>query len=58
MKIKNALMTTMWFFMSLLPVLWMPVAYVFYWTGVMMVQAINKSMDYCIAKLEKHEDAE
>lgn len=58
MKIKNALMTTMWFFISLLPVLFMPVAYVFYWTGVMMVQAINKSMDYCIAKLEKYEDAE
>lgn len=58
MRIKNALMTTLWFFMSLLPVLFMPVAYIFYWTGVTMVQAINKSMDHCIANLGKYEDAE
>lgn len=51
-------MTTLWFLISLLPALLLPVAYVFRRTGVMLAQAINKWMDYCIAKLEKYEGAE
>lgn len=58
MKIKNSLMITLWFLISLLPALLIPVAYAFRRTGVMLAQVINKSMDYCIAKLEKYEDAE
>lgn len=57
-KFKNSLMTTLWFLISLLPALLLPVAYVFRRTGVMLAQAINKWMDYCIAKLEKYEGAE
>lgn len=55
-KLKCKAMICVWFLLSLLPMLLMPVAWILFKTGTVMSLWINKWMDLCIRKIEKYED--
>lgn len=57
-KLKNKAMICVWFMLSLIPMLFMPLALVLFKSGAVMSLLINKWMGYCIKKLEKYENAE
>lgn len=57
-NLKNKAMICVWFMLSLIPMLFMPLAWLLFKSGAVMSLWINQWMDYCIKKLEKYENEE
>lgn len=57
-KLKNKAMICVWFMLSLIPMLFMPLAIAMVKSGTVMSVWINNKLDYCILKLVKYENAE
>lgn len=55
-KLKNKAMICVWFSLSLLPMLLMPLAIAMVKSGTVMSVWISKRLDTCILKLVKYED--
>lgn len=57
-NLKLTFLIPLWVVMGLIPIMFMPVAWIMFKSGAVMSLWINQWMDYCIRKLEKYENAE